>query len=127
MVIQRFSVIIMNDRTSVRPHKMIENIKNQNDLHLIGVAESASQVRELTSVEQVDIVIFAGYQKNEENYEVIGALAVNGQKPVAVIWAILDEFIEITCNEHGIRFQFDRQRPDYEFFDYLRIIARNHL
>ena len=127
MVKQRFSVIIVNDRTSVRPHKMIENIKNQNDLHLIGVAESASRVRELTSVEQVDIVIFAGYQKNEENYGIIKQIENQEHKPIAVIWAILDEFIDIICNEHGIRFQFDRQRPDDEFFDYLRIVARNHL
>ena len=124
MTKQRFSVIIMNDRTSVRPEKMIENIKNQHDLYLLGVTSTTDQVRELATGEVVDIIIFAGYQKNERNYNVVDAITTDNHKPIAVMWAIPDEYIDIVCRENGIPFQFDRQRSVSEFLEFLHIIAR---
>ena len=127
MIKQQLSVIVINDRISVRPEKMVEFIQNQDDIYLIGVAGNVSQIQELTSSKQVDIVIFAGYQKNEENYEIVKNLTSHNNKPIVVMWAIPDEHIAFTCKEHEIRFQFDRQCPNEEFIDYLRTIARDYL
>ena len=120
------SIIIINDRVSVRPEKMIDSIKTQNDFRLIGVAKTIEQVREIVSGERVDIIIFAGYQKNENNYSVVEMLSTLEHKPIAVMWALPDSFINSVCNEYKIFFKFDRQQPLADFFDYLRIIMNNN-
>ena len=127
MTEQQFTVIIMNDRISVQPAKMIESMRLQDDFNLVGVGKDVGQISELVSGKTIDIIIFAGYQENEDNYSVVELLSTPGHKPIVVIWAILDAFISFVCNEHKIRFQFDRQQPVADFFDYLRIVVRNHL
>ena len=56
--------------------------------------------------------------------DALAAYAIPNHEPIPVMWAIPDEFIDITCREHRIRYQFDRQRLISDFLDYLHIIAR---
>ena len=48
MIKKQLSIIVINDRISVRPERMVEFIQNQDDINLIGVAGNAREFRRLS-------------------------------------------------------------------------------
>lgn len=111
------SVLIMSDRCPGRAQGLKAYLEQKTQLSKVIHLSSLSEVREYIADHDIDILIFAGYQKDEDNYDVSDLL--RERNAPAIMYGILDEYIESVCSSHFIRHAFSSLRPAGEFIGYL--------
>lgn len=74
--------------------------------------------------QDIDFVIFCGYQKNKTNYQIIETMRKRQNPPHIIMVAHLDTFISEICREFNITHTYDRNYCLSEFINYLSTVQR---
>jgi hypothetical protein len=112
------SVLIISDRCPGRARGLQTYLEERTELGEVTCLSSLVQARKHINHHKVDILIFAGYQKNARNYRIRELLP--NKDAYTVMYAMLDEHIEMVCLQYHIKYSFSSWKPVRAFVGYLK-------
>lgn len=77
------------------------------------------------TAQDIDFIIFCGYQKNETNYQIIWDMRKKANPPHIIMVAHLDNLIKEICRQYNIIYAYDRSRCLSDFINYLTVIQHH--
>jgi len=113
------NVLIISDRCPGRAIGLYEYLMEKTNLSSISQCRNFAEAKVCITHKPIDILIFVGFQKNNENYEIKKILEEKKPDIYTVMYASLDDCIKGHCVENKIQYAFSSRKPVAEFIDYL--------
>ena len=113
------NVLLITDRLHGCAQGLLEYLQNSTDI-TVDIVYVLSDAVELLQKKPFDFLIIVGYLKDKSNYDVIPYFKRINEYSIALIYALLDNVIQLEQLKYGIEIAYERTAPADGFVSCMR-------
>ena len=112
------NILLITDRLMVCTKRLKEHLQNVSDVS-VDLVCNLDEAIQVIQTKPIDFLVIVGYLKTKDSYKAVQIFEQINKFSCAIIYAILDEYIQIERLKYGIRYEFSRLAPIDGFILYL--------